>query len=294
MTHNPAPGEGASDAESYERYINALRDYDREYEEPVIAFLGGRGASPGYSEGRRDEDDIRRNLALAREKVGSSDESRARWLLQFAATDLARLLPGQRQDLEWEILAFATSSYPEISRFRANLGGKIEVPVDALHAEIKGGIRALEEEVDPQEAALKGEPPLSTWTISHMNPWTEARLVRIKDRLVVDSRMDPSALFYSAVARALASQAERFRFCRTCGQSFIARKRQAYCTPTCSQTFRTRKFRAKNPDQTRAKRREAYERLIKKKLERTHVRIQRRISPKESSGPAPGRIDQPL
>jgi hypothetical protein len=272
VTRNLEPDESESYAQSYEWYINALREYDRELDELILA-VGPGGESAGHSGLRRNEDEALRNLRLAREKVGHSDESRARWLLQFANTELTRLLPGQRLDLEWEILAFAASPFLEVSHFLVDHKGKIQVPVDELHGFVRGGIRYLAGEGDGT-AQLSDGTPIPTWM---PEVGFRPRLVRIKDRLIVDSGSDVSFSFKAAVVRVLTSQAERFRFCRTCGQSFIARRRQVYCRPTCSQTFRTRKFRAKDPDQTRAKRREAYERLRKKKIG-PNVKIGHRIS----------------
>ena len=52
--------------------------------------------------------EIRRALSQASQRVGHSEEDRARWLVRFAVADLSQLSIGQRLDLEWEILAFLT------------------------------------------------------------------------------------------------------------------------------------------------------------------------------------------
>ena len=45
---------------------------------------------------RWNEEETRRNVRLALDRMGATDESKARWLLSFASIDLTRLLPGRR------------------------------------------------------------------------------------------------------------------------------------------------------------------------------------------------------
>ena len=52
----------------------------------------------------------------------------------------------------------------------------------------------------------------------------------------------------------------RFRFCQECRHPFCARKRQVYCSSSCSQKHRTREWRQKNRVRFRAARRAAYKR----------------------------------
>jgi hypothetical protein len=58
----------------------------------------------------------------------------------------------------------------------------------------------------------------------------------------------------------LGGQGGRFRFCAQCARPFVARKRQTYCTPTCSQTLRTQKYRRAHPERVRESRRATYAR----------------------------------
>jgi|GEM_PF-1280989 len=69
----------------------------------------------------------------------------------------------------------------------------------------------------------------------------------------------------------------RFRFCSNekCRAPFLANKRQAYCSPTCSQAHRTQTYRRRNPERFRELRRAAYERKMKAQVG-MNVRINKR------------------
>jgi hypothetical protein len=56
----------------------------------------------------------------------------------------------------------------------------------------------------------------------------------------------------------LIRQARRFRVCTRCRRPFIARKRQAYCEKKCSQSVRTRKYRAAHRQKVNALRMKGY------------------------------------
>jgi hypothetical protein len=252
-------------------------------------------------------EEIRRTLDLAFERVGRSDDDRARWLLRFAATELPRISPGQRVDLEWEILAFTTPWDSRVLRVEVDSEGEIRVHLDSLHSWIRDGIHSLRGDLPPGadiEVDSRGDSSivvaklgdvekvrqiaerrklgiLPSW---QLNAHKSCRLTRVKDRVVADEWEQSHSMlgrFEAEACRVLSMEARRFRFCHNCGKPFIARKSQAYCSSTCSQTFRTRVYRAKDPDQARAKRREAYERSMHRK-HGPNVRIRRRIAANNS------------
>jgi len=82
--------------------------------------------------------------------------------------------------------------------------------------------------------------------------------------------------FESAMFRTLLAVKDSFRFCHydKCHRPFVAHKRQAYCSPACSQAFRTRRYRTEKRERFRAKRREAYARKQKEKFGVLNMRIQ--------------------
>ena len=68
---------------------------------------------------------------------------------------------------------------------------------------------------------------------------------------------------------------KRLRFCRgpTCGRAFIARKRQEFCSPRCSQAERSRRFVSRHPERARQLRRESYVRRVRRKLGKPNVKV---------------------
>jgi hypothetical protein len=294
VTDIRGPDDSGGDAEFYERYLRDHEDTDAFYRSaadsfrddpaqgPYIVTIPLREARP--REARQtplniSDEEVRQNFRLALKRLGDSDERRARWLLRFAAADLSKLSSGQRLDLKWEILAFVEPPFSDFLHVEA-VAGEIQLPDDSPHTWLQNGIKELR---DGPSVVILGEDTPPSWSLSIQTSW---KLVRVKDRVIVDSpRGAPStsARFEAEVLRVLSSQAHRFRFCRNCSQPFIARKRQAYCAPKCSQTFRTRKYRAKDPEQQRTKRRAAYENALKQKLG-PRVRVRRRASRPQQAG----------
>jgi len=247
--------------------------------------------------------EIRRALSQASQRVGHSEEDRARWLVRFAVADLSQLSIGQRLDLEWEILAFLTPPPSNLLHLEIDADGEIRVPIDSLHAWIQAGIESLRGdlppgiEIDVAEGAVSADFPdiprarqilaerrrpgyRPSWVLQARR---SCRLVRVEDRVIADTREGPGTIpgrFEAEALRVLSTEVQRFRFCRNCRKPFIARKRQAYCSPTCSQTFRTRAYRSKDPERARARRRADYERAQKKR-HRPKVEVRHR-TPKNS------------
>jgi len=76
----------------------------------------------------------------------------------------------------------------------------------------------------------------------------------------------------------------RFRLCgrQKCPHPFIARKRKIYCDSRCSQTERTRRYRATHPDKSH----EVYARQQRKKFG-PNVVVRRRLSRSDRTSPGP-------
>ena len=218
------------------------------------------------------EKEIREHIHLGLQKVGTSDEGKARWLLRFAAADLATMLSGQRLDLRWEILAFVLPPSSQFMYVPIDRQGEIQVPVDSLHAWLREGIGQLRLPDVPGR-----EQPV--WILNTRSSWY---LMRDQDGLFAASQGEGEAdstaeRFEAEVARVLSNLSRAFTFCHNCGNPFIKSRRQAYCSPTCSQSFRTRKYRSKDPERARQQRHAAYERLIKRK-HGPKVKVRRRFA----------------
>ena len=71
--------------------------------------------------------------------------------------------------------------------------------------------------------------------------------------------------FQRSVYDTLMAARDRFRFCAytKCRAPFLAKKRQIYHDPKCSQAVRTRKYRLEKREHFRQLRREAYKRKLR-------------------------------
>ncbi len=296
-------GDEDRDRDEYERYICSVLDDLREAERisgpdraseecergprKLLIPLRGRASLQAVDSPRLSVEEIQRAFSQASQRVGHSEEDRARWLVGFAVADLSRLSQGQRLDLEWEILAFITPPRSSFLHLEIDTDREIRVPVDELHAWIRVGIESLRGDLPPgievdvekdevtaeveklgdalQILAERRRPGYRpSWVLSAN---TTCHLFRVGDRVIADTREGVGSMlgrFEAEVLLVLSSEVERFRFCRNCREPFIARKRQAYCSPTCSQTFRTRTYRAKDPERARARRHADHVRAQKK------------------------------
>jgi len=166
---------------------------------------------------------------LARKRIGSKPEERLRWLVdRFVRTDLAILRPEERVALGYDLLALVPRGQTV-----ARLPGPMpETQIGVLHEEVARGIRAI----------AKGQ----SWTL----PATGAVVLMLRrekgsreqqiERHVTGN--DINAVL-AGIERLLMQEGSRLRACDECGTPFVARKRQAYCSPTCSQRTRTRRKR---------------------------------------------------
>ncbi len=238
-----------SDEDAYQEYLEQARaEYKeaRRFERPVdVVFPLEDGASVPELFSSEWTEQARQNIRAALGRVGESDESRARWLLRFAAADPSTLTAGQRLDLQWDVVAFMMPPPFNLARFEVGYphhDGDIAVPLPALHAWVGNGIKGLEE---GPRIYIEGSPNLPSWTVDTRR---FCRFSRVGHQVIVDyydGAQGTEGRFRAEAVRVLSSQARRFRFCGNCGRAFIATKRQAYCTASCSQSVRTKKYRAK-------------------------------------------------
>ncbi len=178
------------------------------------------------------------------ERIGGTNvDRRARWLLRFAQSDFGSLSRGDWLNLWSELLAFARlrqSAFP-FTTFTPSVQTAAN-----WRAVIRTGLREMKEgrawrvATGPQVYELsRSERGLAA---AHIVWQAEHLYEHLKDA------------FLEEVVWTLERVGERFRFCLRCGEAFIARKRQAYCTPRCSQTSRTNKYRKAYSERVRAPR----------------------------------------
>lgn len=194
----------------------------------------------------------RADFEQAWSRVGKTDEARARWLIDFAARDLSRLSSADWLDLRWHVLGFLyppSGGPPPFSS--ADIPGEpscSEAQVRNMHRWLRSGLDRLGQG-HPWNIHIATSPCL----IVHGRG-----LVTWPDMDLQGELNDYSKSFKLRAYETLGRQAKRFRICARCRQPFIARKRQAYCTKKCSQSVRTRKYRAGHRDKVNALRMKAY------------------------------------
>jgi hypothetical protein len=174
--------------------------------------------------------------------MGRAPEKRARWLLRFAGTDLVRFSPVDREQWGWELAAYiAPPGSP--GYFSMPIGGGA---LAACQEWIAGGVRQLATE--------------RRWSLKLDS--TPSYVVNLdRGELVPRTPLGNQLRYFKerVLRETVPVLLQRFRLCARgdCRRPFIVRKRQAYCSLRCSQTVRTRRYRADHAEKVRKQRRAA-------------------------------------
>ena len=186
------------------------------------------------------------------------------WLLNFVQTDLTTLSPEDWRSLQDELVVFSLPPNQFSPGDRPSVGALERPPqrreIEGIQRELKRGITRL----------LKSQP----WTIKDVQIrrillWREGKIVRAYWGRTFRER------FLVAAANLLEEVGESIKVCPECERLFPAVKRQAYCSPRCSQNVRTRKFRARHKETLQERRRARYEESLRA-VHGGRVKIQRR------------------
>jgi hypothetical protein len=187
-----------------------------------------------------------------------SVENAAHWLLSFSFADTVNLSATKWYRLRWECVAFACpTGFPTREVF---------IPLRPHLKQIQRWVRKVWEKLGKDEVVeISGGIRHGYW---------RGDLYTENDRIVGFSRPQSHSPSYNdfeiLTFQVLASPDldGKFRFCKRdkCRRPFLAIKRQAFCSASCSQHHRTSLYRTRNREQFREKRREYYAR---KQRERT-------------------------
>jgi hypothetical protein len=204
----------------------------------------------------------------ARRRVGATAVERARWLIGFAVRDLTALKRKQSAEVAWEL-----SAYIDV-RLRRDLLVVQPIPdeqVRRCQAWLQEGLKVLRAEgkwkfeIEPlPRHVLQLDPP--NFYIMGLDPGFRA----FKQVFALETA---------------AFLAQRLRFCPRggCGNPFVRRKGQRYCSSRCSQTVRSQRFRIRNPNY----RRDRYGAGIRTRLGAPNLKVQRR-KPRDGGLRPPG------
>ena len=169
------------------------------------------------------------DFTTAWERVGRTMEARGRWLVGFADRELDGLSTGDWLNLRWEVLAFTIPDGP--------WGFRIEPPPPAAVRRWRRWVRS-------------GLAQLAQGDRWQIDLGRRRRALSYTSEVVESARVwhaetfegELRGVFAEEVERTLSALGRRFRLCRHCRRPFVARRRQAYCTPRCSQIVRTERY----------------------------------------------------
>ena len=178
-----------------------------------------------------------------------------RWLLNFSFREIASFSQKDWHDVQWDALVFAYDADEESVMPRVPPPSKD----DLMH---------IQQWLLNLWSALRSGNlvPIQTKPPARMLKWMDGKLHGIGIPLSIPWSEAFKARTYEISTAG--DVVERFRFCPECDRPYCAKKRQAYCSPACSQKHRTREWRKSKPHRFRATRREAYKRKIETTLGR--------------------------
>ena len=214
-------------------------------------------------------------------RVGPDFAGRARWLLRFAARDLARLSAADWGTLQAESSVFLSSEdipkweshdaealRESIMSWRVPFSDPMSVGPRARARIARGQVlvRAL-----LQELAEGRAERTRTLTLMQSATWKDGQLV-VAERPPL-SDLDGAWTF--GFFRTLARVGARVRRCarQECARIFVTTKGQRYCSPACSNAVRQRRFRREHGEEVRAKRRQVYQRVKQAGLETLYKQL---------------------
>ncbi len=184
----------------------------------------------------------------AQKRVGDTYEKLAQWLLNLSCINLDDLSKGDRTNLEWEAEVFFDTLI-EIREYET-----IHAVGDVFHFSNLGEAFPQEfgtEEITREKFLGKIHQLIFGWidnlkkgnSVTLENTLTHS--MNIKDGRLTINQEGTTGFFEYIIMCLIDTTLKQFRLCLVCNTPFIAVKRQEYCSTTCSQTMRTRKFRAK-------------------------------------------------
>ena len=185
-------------------------------------------------------------------RVGVDSEARLRWLLRFGNLAPTSLTDKQRCAVSQEVKAFVTLQ--EIDPAIRERMPSFPPPVDAsprvfTEAEIWRAHRWIRKGLELLSRSEKWNfAPRVTYELDAHNGMLWARF----------SAQTPMEKFKALAYEAFRDARFKFRICSNCKHAFVPVKRQAYCSASCSQSTRTRKWRKAHVEKNRAIRRAQY------------------------------------
>jgi len=175
---------------------------------------------------------------LAVQRMGGTPEDRLRWVVRFARLDLGLFRPEEKVALGYDLRQFY-----QIGWFiKRTFGPMRERQLYHLQKQIIDGLRNL---VTDPRSYLDGAKLLCDPQAGWYLPAARAQILRLsplgskpaKFYMMRESDNEEAVILWG-VAELLITAGSRLRSCGGCQSPFVARKRQEYCSPECSQRMR--------------------------------------------------------
>jgi hypothetical protein len=198
-----------------------------------------------------------REVTRAALRVGLSYRDLTQWLLELSQFDLDDLSEGDRTNLEWEANAVfqihlslkrADSLPVKIEKFNPDdlADKKLAQSVGPIMSN-KGLLNSYHQIVDEMlEDLANGIPIVVNQNLNQSMEIEDGKLV-VKTEASDELNGNLLKLIVFDLLKKTSSQ---FKICEECETPFMATKRQKYCSTSCSQAMRTRKFQAKRNKNT--------------------------------------------
>jgi hypothetical protein len=184
-------------------------------------------------------------LPVLNRRPGASDEDVLRWIVAFARQEITALSEEAQLALSFELVAL-TMRQADVAHPHTPVPAPDAVLTESqlldIQRQVHQGLQALM--TDAPDAARVLRQFSGSWTV----PTCPRRVVRFSALGSVETVLssyylpvDPVAMVVNAIADAVVRAGQRLRVCANCLDLFVARKRQAYCSPKCSQEKRSQR-----------------------------------------------------
>jgi hypothetical protein len=201
---------------------------------------------PGHPENERAQWYIEQlTRAWSRER-GLTDDDKLRWLLDFARLNIEALSADEHTALGFDFLVrfvmYRDPSKDEPIPIPDHVFSAPEL--GEIQAQIADGLHCLM--MDKEAALARFGGPDGIWVLPDIsrNVRRTSALGYIETHFSVGySPKSAVAMVVNAVADFVVRSGQRLRVCANCRTLFVANKRQAYCSPSCSQAKRTQRKR---------------------------------------------------
>jgi hypothetical protein len=193
-----------------------------------------------------------KEVVMAILRVGMSYRELAQWLLDLSQINFDDLSQGDMTNLEWEAMAFFQFHHSLRKTDNPHIEIEKFVPDDPPDKELAQYVRlnfSNENLLNSYhhiicnmlENLANGIPVVIEQTLSFSMEIEDGKLVGKSD--FKDETSDN--LLELSVFDLFRKTQSQFKLCEECEMPFMAIKRQKYCSTSCSQAMRTRKFQAK-------------------------------------------------